>query len=307
MVAQRPPERRSGWRKQAWSQTRQAKHAPRAEAEQRAAWRTEAVQILGSQDAVDAMVATGIGHRRDAARVTDEWVAATAARVVQAIQEDRATWQVWHLRAEAARRARESGIRLTELENAADRVVATAISGQLPRLRRPRSTHRHPGVSARRDTGAGGPDPTGWVESCYTCTAPGCTPPAAIVDAEQRIVAAARRGGGRAISPVRVGIAIAERSPTAPQHRAARLVRNWPPPGARVQLGPRPGRDRARPPPCTVLARAWQDRRAAPSLGLAPSAVAAEQLGPASSPIPPHPRRCEATPSPSWSGTSSNR
>ena len=59
-VAHRPPVEAIALGKQATSETRQAKHAPRAEADQRLAWRAEAIQILGSQDAVDAMVETAV-------------------------------------------------------------------------------------------------------------------------------------------------------------------------------------------------------------------------------------------------------
>ena len=43
--------------------------------------------------------------------------------MVEAVQADRATWQVWHLRAEAARRARAAGIRAGDVQAACDRVV----------------------------------------------------------------------------------------------------------------------------------------------------------------------------------------
>lgn len=122
--------------KQAWSQTRQAKHAPRAEADQRAIWRAEAEQVLGSPDAVRAMIeavtdrSRGTRSRVEAvAAVTDEWLRSTAAAVVETVQEDRASWQVWHLRAETLRRLRESGIHLLDLEATTDRVVDAAITG----------------------------------------------------------------------------------------------------------------------------------------------------------------------------------
>lgn len=111
----------------AWDQTRQAKHAPRADADQRAARLAEAVAIIGDEPAVRDMVADCLGHRPDAPDVTDEWVAETAQCVVERVAEDRATWQVWHLRAEAQRQARAHGVRLPDLDTAVDRVVATAI------------------------------------------------------------------------------------------------------------------------------------------------------------------------------------
>ena len=112
----------------AWDQTRQAKHAPRAEADQRAAWLAEAAAILGSEHAVRDMVEACLGHRRTLRTSPTEWVTETAQRVVERVAEDRATWQVWHLRAEAQRQARAHGIRLADLDTAVDRVVAAAIA-----------------------------------------------------------------------------------------------------------------------------------------------------------------------------------
>ena len=50
----------------AWDQTRQAKHAPRAEVDQRAAWLVEATAIIGSEQAVRDMVEDCLGHPLDA-------------------------------------------------------------------------------------------------------------------------------------------------------------------------------------------------------------------------------------------------
>ena len=122
-------------------------------------------------------------------------------------------------------------------------------------------------------------DPTDGA-SVYPCTAPGSTPPAPSWTPNSASLAAARRGGGRAISGVRVGIAVAEaaangidaqRRPAGHGPRAGHLR-------ARLQLALAPagtGKTTA----MRVLARAWRTP-AATVLGLAPSAVAAEQLAP---------------------------
>ena len=100
----------------------------------------------------------------------------------------------------------------------------------------------------------------------------------AIVEAEQRILAAARRHGGRAISGVRVGIAVAEAAANGTTLTAAQqaLVREMATSGRRVQLALAPagtGKTTA----LRVLSRAWTDAGGA-VIGLAPSAVAAAQL-----------------------------
>ena len=54
---------------QATLETRDAKHEPRSYAEQRATWLDEAAAVLGSRDAVTAMVAAALAPAADAARV----------------------------------------------------------------------------------------------------------------------------------------------------------------------------------------------------------------------------------------------
>lgn len=90
-----------GLAQQATLETREAKHEPRSYAEQRAAWRAQAIGMLGNTGAVTRMVSAATGHDVERTPVTDEWVPATAARVIEGVQDARATWQVWHARAEA--------------------------------------------------------------------------------------------------------------------------------------------------------------------------------------------------------------
>ena len=97
---------------------------------------------------------------------------------------------------------------------------------------------------------------------------------------ERILESAAARTGGRTISEVRVGIAIAEaaanghRSSTPP---SSRWCARWPPAAAPSSSPSRPPAP-ARPPPWPVLTRAWQDSGGT-VVGLAPSAVAAQELG----------------------------
>jgi DNA primase catalytic core len=269
----------------AWDQTRQAKHAPRAEADQRAAWLAEAATIIGSEQAVRDMVAHCLGHTPDAQDVTDAWVAETAQSVVARVAEDRATWQVWHLRAEAQRQARAHGIRLTELDAAVDRVVSTAIGDHSIAFNDPDPlTHATtaaeldvtiPAPLQRTERGGEGEE----VVSVYSLAGARQYTSQAVIDAERRIVESARRTGGRTISEVRVGIAIAEAAANELQLNAAQqsLVREMATSGRAVQLALAPagtGKTTA----MQVLTRAWQDS-GGDVIGLAPSAVAAQELG----------------------------
>ncbi len=269
----------------AWNQTRQAKHAPRAEADQRAAWLAEAAAIIGSEQAVRDMVEDCLGHRPDAQDVTDEWVVETAQRVVARVAEDRATWQVWHLRAEAQRQARAHGVRLPDLDAAVDRVVATAIGEHSIAFNDPDPlTHATsaaeqdvtiPAPLQRTDHGVDGME----IVSVYSLAGARQYTSQAVIDAERRIVDSARRTGGRTISEVRVGIAIAEAAANELQLNAAQqsLVREMATSGRAVQLALAPagtGKTTA----MQVLTRAWQDSGGT-VIGLAPSAVAAQELG----------------------------
>ena len=73
-----------------------------SESEQRQAWRSEAVTILGSPDAVDATI--GAALQADQARLavhgsrrlSSSKVHIAAKRVIQTVEADRATWQEWH-------------------------------------------------------------------------------------------------------------------------------------------------------------------------------------------------------------------
>ena len=275
-------------KEQAWAQTRQAKHAPRSEAEQRAAWRTEAESILGGSEVVDAMVDTCLGHASSGVEVTEQWVSDTSGEVVARVAEDRATWQVWHLRAEAQRRARAHGVRLSDLSDAVDRVVTAAITDHSVAFNDPdpladaaaaaeqNLTIPEP-LQRSETTGRGGEGAR--VVSVYSLAGARQYTSPAVMEAERRIVESARRTGGRTISDVRVGIAVAEAAANELQLNAAQksLVREMATSGRAVQLALAPagtGKTTA----MQVLTRAWQDSGGT-VIGLAPSAVAAQELG----------------------------
>src|SRR5215211_1947973 len=77
---------------QATLETREAKHEPRTLTEQRATWHTQAAVTLGGPDAVQAMITHALDP--DFARspaVDAEWVAATAEKVLAAVEQRRST------------------------------------------------------------------------------------------------------------------------------------------------------------------------------------------------------------------------
>lgn len=272
-------------KEQAWEQTRRAKHEPRSEADQRAAWMREATAVLGGEQAVHDMTERCLGHRPTTRDLTDEWITETAERVVNRVAEDRARWQVWHLRAEAHRQARVHGVAASELEATIDRVVAAAITDHSiavgdpdPLVRASTTAERNvtiPVPLQRTESAAEG----GQIVSVYSLAGARQYTSQAVLDAEQRIIESARRTGGRIISEVRVGIAIAEAAANGLPLNAAQqsLVREMANSGRDVQLALAPagtGKTTA----MQVLTRAWQDSGGT-VIGLAPSAVAAQELG----------------------------
>src|SRR5699024_1007808 len=125
---------------QANLETRPAKHEPRSEAEQRAAWREQATAVLARDGKTpEEMVASalGAGWGRDRGRGRDAGIAAghgvgtlqrrfrgrggdvrpqvVAARVLKVLEGSRATWHVWHVRAETLRQLRIAQVPLEKL------------------------------------------------------------------------------------------------------------------------------------------------------------------------------------------------
>ncbi|MGK2876718.1 MAG: MobF family relaxase [Nocardioides sp.] len=253
-----------GLGRQAWRETRAAKHAPTSEAEQRTAWREDAIAILGDAASVDQMINDAIQGGAPTITPDTRWYADTAAAVIDAVSKDRATWKVWHLRAEAERQTRTAGIPLVDLDHAVDRLVTDALAlsirlGSPDPVTEPRALRRH-GESVYEVHGA----------TTYTS--------AAVLDAEQRLLATARTGGGARISQVRVDIALAQPAAAGIELNDAQaaMVRELATSGARLQLALAPagtGKTTA----MGVLTRAWLDT-GGHVVGLAPSAQAAHEL-----------------------------
>lgn len=253
---------------QATLETRQAKHEPRSLAEQRHAWRVQAVEVLGSQRALTAMIADVTNHGlSQQVEITDHWIDEQAAAVIATVSENRATWTINHVRAEAQRALRYAdhpgGPGLV------NRIVASALAAHSITLSSHADTEKNEPAALRRRDGA----------SVYTRHDTTVYTSAAIMAAERRILAAATLRNGRTVDDTSIGLALAETHANQGlelnQGQAA-MVRDMATSGARVQLALAPagtGKTTA----MTALAAAWRNSGGT-VIGLAPTAGAAEVL-----------------------------
>ncbi len=257
---------------QATLETRAAKHEPRSLAEQRQQWRTEAVEVLGGEAPLTSMIHAAVPAAKPqmSARVDEQWINHTAAAVITTVSGARATWQPDHIRAEAERAARATGVTLGELDDTVDAIVTAALG---PGVSVPLSapaliTAPEPAVLRRAD-GA----------SMYTTARTQLYTSQAVMDAEARLLAAAQRTDGRVTSSRAVDMALLETAANGVDLNPGQvaLVRELATSGARVQVALAPagtGKTTA----MSALARAWTED-GGHVIGLAPTAAAAAVLG----------------------------
>ncbi|WP_170169764.1 MobF family relaxase [Nocardioides aurantiacus] len=254
-----------GLAQQATLETRAAKHAPRSERDQRTTWRNEADHVLGGPAEVDHMLARVLRTRPRPATPDHAWTTEAAAAVIEAVESRRATWQVWHLRAEAERQARAANLPRTDLDMLVDDVVDQALASSV-RLGVPDPVPEP--ATLQRPDGSSMYDVHG--STRYTS--------ARILAAEQQILATAERRGRRAVTDVRVEIALAASAAdgvTLNDAQAA-MVRELATSGALLQLALAPagtGKTTA----MRTLTHAWS-QVGGTVVGLAPSAQAAHEL-----------------------------
>ena len=267
---------------QANLETRQRKHEPRSCAEQRATWRAEAIAVLGDEARLHYYVRDALrgGRRRGLAvpqrprptRVTRRWIEQTADEVLDVVQNQRATWQANHIRAEAERRARAAGIRPADLDCAVDAVVAEALSPAHSILLDERddvtaADYRDP-AKLRRSDGT----------SVFTVAGAARYTSAEIIAAEEAILAAGGRRDGRTVAADALDMALLESTANGVELNPGQvqLVRELATSGLRVQLALAPagtGKTTA----MRVLSHAWTESGGT-IIGLAPSAGAATVL-----------------------------
>ncbi len=251
---------------QATLETRDPKHEPRSLTEQRATWLAQAVHTLGSEQALRTMV-QGVFNPGRQDPVDDHWWATLPETVLDAVQSRRATWQTWHVRAEAHRRLRTAGLPADQVEEQVDRLVEQVLTGRSVPVTAPTDDLTEPALLRRQDG-----------SSVYTVAGAQLFTSTAVLDAEARLVAAAGRHDGRRAPEHVVAVALLESTAngvTLNPGQAA-LVTSMATSGARVQLGIAPagsGKTTA----MAALTAAWTSSGGT-VIGLAPSAAAAAQL-----------------------------
>jgi DNA primase catalytic core len=251
---------------QATLETRDAKHGHRSERDQRATWRAEADDVMGDPAEVDEMYAHAINRSNAGRALTREWVEDAAASTIVAVEESRATWNVWHLLAEAQRQARRSGIVREEVDRAVSEVVEAAISrsvrlGVDDPVAEPAQLRRPDGASVYDVHGA----------TLYTS--------AKVLSAENELLALAARAGAHALADVRVEVAVAASAAKGFELNDAQvaMIRDLATSGALVKLALAPA-GTGKTTTMSALADAWT-ASGGQVIGLAPSAQAAHELG----------------------------
>ncbi len=170
-------------------ETRQANHEPRSEADQRSTWHSEAADLFGERG-LRVMVNTDLNHDQPPrTQITSAWLASTADEVITELESHRATWQSWHMYAEARRQVRDLDLAPGQVADVVEHLVDAVttrlfnLTPDLDPITEPAALRRSDGVSVYRHTGAD------------HFTSP------AMLAAEQRIVGAA--GTVSAVAPVR--------------------------------------------------------------------------------------------------------
>jgi conjugative relaxase-like TrwC/TraI family protein len=200
---------------QANLETRAPKHEPRDEGDQRRIWRRHASEFLGSESALDAMVRTTLDAGRRVRRsgsadpMNPHLIQAIAVAAINELETRRATWQSWHLRAEAERQVRGTAsdrLGADDVPMMIEAVIAAAMEMSVhltpdsdpinlrDDLIDPGGRRRSDGTSVYRHTGA----------DHYTSQR--------ILQAEQRLVEAAGLGSDFAFSPQEIDIILAASS-----------------------------------------------------------------------------------------------
>lgn len=251
---------------QATLDTRDAKHEPRSEADQRAVWRTEAEGVLGGPETVDRVLQ--MVQQAGASRVpTTGTVDEIAASVIARLEQSRARWQVWHVRAEVERQLRGSDVDPARVDALVETITDTALRAVSTPLR-PDDSVPVPGELTRADG-----------TSVYEVAGARLYTSPRILSAEQRLVDAASQFGGLALAPETVNMALLESMANGLtlNPAQAQMVRDFACSGRLLQLAIAPagsGKTTA----MKVLSQAWTSQGGR-VVGLAPTAVAGKGLG----------------------------
>ena len=251
-------------------ETRDAKHEPRSLTEQRATWLNEAAAVLGGRGAVASMVQTALTPAAETA--TDR--RRPLGRTDRRSHPGRDGGQPLDLADVACpRRSTTPGPHRDLPAEQASALVDLLVDEVLDAPVGGHSPHRRDGIeepeALRRIDGS----------SVYTVAGADLYTSQRILDAEQRLVAAAGRRDGTVVDESAVDLALLEMAAngTALDAGQASLVRQMCTSGARLQLAIAPagaGKTTA----MRALTLAWTED-GGQVLGLAPSAAAAAVLG----------------------------
>jgi hypothetical protein len=130
-------------------------------------------------------------------RVSAQWAEDAAGPVLAAMEEHRSTWQIWHVRAEAQRQVRALQLQADQSQRLVDLLVGDVLQNLSVSLALPNDGITEPAVLQRSDG-----------TSVYRVADSKLFTSTRILDAEQRLVAAAGRYDGHAISPAAVDVAL---------------------------------------------------------------------------------------------------
>jgi conjugative relaxase-like TrwC/TraI family protein len=249
-------------------ETRDAKHEPRSLAEQRATWFGEAAAVWGSSGAVASMLQAALAPHTETTTIADShWVARTADHILTVMEASRATWQMWHVRAEAQRQVRTADVPADRSNELVNLLVDEVLDRRSIALAAPGDNIEEPDALRRVDG-----------SSVYTMAGADLYTSQRILDAEQRLLTAAGRLDGASVEQTAVDLALLEMAAngTALDVGQAALVRQMCSSGARLQLAIAPagaGKTTA----MRALTVAWTED-GGHVIGLAPSAAAAAVL-----------------------------
>jgi hypothetical protein len=199
--------------------------------------------------------------------LSEDRVRELAQRVVDRVQADRATWQRWHVIAEAQRQMRPMSIPLDDLDTSITQVVSSALDECAIALPRP-GEPLEPDVLRRSDG-----------VSVYTVAGSQLFTSRTVLAAEQSLLAAGNTIDGQRASEAAIEMALLEATANGLTLNDGQLgfVRALAGSGARLQVALAPagtGKTTA----LQVLTRAWAEDGGR-IVALAPSAAAARLLG----------------------------
>ncbi|MEU7765004.1 MobF family relaxase [Nocardia sp. NPDC049190] len=257
-------------------ETRPAKHQLRSLAEQRNTWRTEAVALLGGREALSRMVMAALSPvRAPRVAVSAEWIARTAAQVLEVVSEHRSTWRRNNVRAEVERQVR-GRIRGQDWEQATEATLAEALSSPQSIERGDPDIADEPelrtvGELLRRRDGS----------SAYTSSGSTLYTSARTLSVEQALIELSAQSGARKLPPHLVTAAVKNYNTALPDRPLnagqVNLIEGFATSGLRVHTANAPagsGKTTA----MAVLTDAWH-ASGGQVLGLAPTASAAAVLG----------------------------